>query len=451
MSFPSFKNKRWILLVVLCVYYLSFLAVCGVIICGDSFYFQTGSVRVSPVYPIVISLFRAIFSESGYEYPLIIFQELIMAYAVFSFTDALEKTTGTGRVIRWLTAGLIAFFFYAFRVILIGRDTDTVFCNAILSEGIAYPLYLFVVKYLFLALQEKKAGFLIPATVFTFLLTSTRGQMYWLLIALLIVFLTVTRGRSLRVRAKALIAAGLFVFCTFALSIGYHYFRSGSVTSTTQASETFLTTVLYESAPEDIEKLDIGDMEKGILTDTLEYSKSNGWLSDSAPSDLIGAYRHYEDSFDRIRIYFLERVASCYGYHDDTDTPGELLSMVCGACSKAIPDLVGEHFGSYIRTRAINLIAGIVRSNSIFSKPGFIWSAFLYLVSIAILIVYGKGSRMVFLKLCLLLILLNSVFVSLGVFALSRYMYYNFPLHYAALLLSCYGIIGKRKGKQLSV
>jgi len=172
---PSLKNRRWLRLLLLAAIYISFYFWIGVIIVGDTHAYVTGSVRVSPLYPLLLGLFRAVFTEAYYFTAVVIFQELLLAWAIFSLTEFLDVRFSLGFVWKTLAAGLLVFLMYLLWLITAGRQTECFFCNAIMTEGIAYPLYLLCFKYVFAAVDARRPKYLLTAAALSFLLTNTRS------------------------------------------------------------------------------------------------------------------------------------------------------------------------------------------------------------------------------------------------------------------------------------
>ena len=65
LMLPRFDQKRSFYLVILCAFYLSFSLSIGVIWAGDSLWYLSGSMRVSPLYPLILKLLRLLFSENA--------------------------------------------------------------------------------------------------------------------------------------------------------------------------------------------------------------------------------------------------------------------------------------------------------------------------------------------------------------------------------------------------
>ena len=443
LMLPQFRQKRWIFFAALSAFYLCFLPVIGIIWAGDTLWYLNDSMRVSPIYPLLLKLFRLLFSERLYAYAIVAFQELLLAYAIFSFTDMLAREMCLGWHWRAACAAWLAFMLYGFRLLVIGGDTETFFCNAVLTEGIAYPLYLFFIKYWFLAVKHKSGRFLLSAAFVSFLLTGTRGQFYWLLIALFSGAIAIWRknkAQNPRVFVlRVLGVAAAYALLSFGLSTAYHAIASGSAARTTLGFEVVLAAVLYDCEADSAAFLPIGSEEAVVLSDTLQTAYQNSWLSSAVTGNLFSRYRHYENHFDDVRIEYLTQLAHYHGLDSYSDIPSDVLASSAAHTTPIIPRLIAGHLSGYLKTRLLNAIAGVVRSNSIMNLQGTLLSAIVYFFAAGCLWFSRRSATYadvsLLLQMTLLCISLNALFCSFGVFALSRYMYYNFPLIYLALML----------------
>ena len=401
---------------------------------------------------------KLVFTERLYLQAMMVFQQLFLAYAIFSFSDTLEREMGLAWYWRAACCAWLAFMLFSFRLLIIGSHTETFFCNAILTEGIAYPLYLLFIKYWYLAVRRAEGRALLGAAAAAFLLTSTRGQFYWLLIALFIGLVMILgqkpkadKPARKKLWGGALAGAAAYAVLTVALSVGYHYALTGTATGTTLGAEITMAAVLYDCDTSSADFLPEGSEERIVLEKTLREAADNGWTAHDAEGSWMARYRHYEDSFDEVRRGFLGQIAAYYGIDNHRDIPAELLAQSVGQYARFLPRLIADHFGPYMQTRLLNCLAGLIRSNSIMNLPGTLLSLGVYLCCLVFLLLSRRRAAYAAPHLLLTLILLgavlNALFCCFGVFALSRYMYYSFPLIYLALALFIPAFLAERKGR----
>lgn len=441
MFINPFRSKRDLpLLLALLCGFLALYFRYGVIFANDSYTYLSGSVRVSPIYPLVILLFRTVFSADAYLPALVLFQELLAAYAIFSVMTFVRERFRVRRVIWYLLS--IAFACaYVLRLVLV--DEKALYCNAILSEAIAYPLYFLFVKYAFAAWDRANWKYYTTAFILAYLLACVRGQMIFLFIVLLAeFFILLHKPAPEKKPAKRLwLRMLLYAVCYFAgiaaASAAYNYALAGEASQTTMGKEVILGALLYNGDAEDADLFPAGSFERAVLAETYAAADSEGLTHSSAPSDFLGRFQHYQASFDRLRSVFMGILYREYGV--DSLDGNERLAVVADFAGAVVPRLFIDNFGEYLRNAFVNGLGGIVRTNSILRTAGICWSVFVYALCAVCLILPRRfrslsGERR-FLLLILISSLANAVFCSFGVFELSRYVYYNFAFIYLALAL----------------
>ncbi len=449
MIVNPFINRKyiWILPTVLAVFLL-FYFLFGTVIANDSWAFIEGSLAVSPLYPLVTRLcIRAFGQEVGLSV-LVLFQEMLATYAVFSLTVCLADRFRLG-FLQAMCVAAIPVLSYALRLFMVGKEA--LYCNTVLTEGFTYPLYFLFIKYAFFAFDAKRFRYLFVAIVVSLLLTLTRGQLIntFLIVAglFIVILFKGEEGKSGRavMMIKGVVTAAAYFSLILSVSCLFHYVTAGLFTPTTMGKEAVLGAVLYNSSSSDEALLTEETENKELFRITMIRSEADGLTYRSSPGGLIGSFKHYESSHDPIRGHLKEAILERYGETDDN-----MVHFTVAAFSDAcLPVLLKANLGNYLRNCAVNALGGIVRSNSIMSKAGTILSAAVYLAGIAYLVVYsGKGLHLGerrLLGLVFLATAVNCLFCSFGVFELSRYVYYNFPCIYLSLLI-CFCSLFKKNG-----
>jgi hypothetical protein len=129
-------------------------------------------------YPLFIHFHKIIFGNL-FANAIIITQFLVTSFAALFFIHCLRKTFDFN---KWFS--LILFSVIMFSVFLGSMNA-----NLILSEGLAYPLYLFIVGHILVGTIFKKNRSFYFAIILTFFLISVRGQFLFLVPVLLIAIL----------------------------------------------------------------------------------------------------------------------------------------------------------------------------------------------------------------------------------------------------------------------
>ncbi len=451
MLINPFRAKRsWPLLLLLAAVFLGLFARYGVVFANDSYTYINGSVRVSPLYPALIALFRAVFPAEWHLEALVVTQELLAAYAIFSLMAYLRERFSIGAALGTiLSLGFTGA--YMLRLVLVGEEA--LYCNAILTEAITYPLYFLFVKYAFAAFDQADLRPLVTAFILAFLLACTRGQMLFLLPVLLVVFLLILRGRRPQKGEKRLLwlhallmGAGFFAGISLT-SAAYNAALSGVAAQTTMGAEAVFGALLYNSGAEDAALFAEGSEEREILFETLTRGETEGLTYKSAPKDVLGHFQHYEASHDPLRGVLLEVIGERYRSELPNDDATRLILVdYAGA---VFPALLADNLGEYLYNALINCFGGLVRANSIMRRAGVLWSALVYALCAGFLLL-SRGRISLdperrLMQLILLSALANAAFCAFGVFALSRYVYYNFPCMYLALALYAIALWKRRR------
>lgn len=445
MLINPFREKRnWPLLPILLCVFLALYVRYGVVYANDSYTYIAGSVRVSPLYPALILLFKMLFPTNASLQALVIFQEMLTAYAIFSLMTFV-RTRFSVPVLFWYVLCLGFAGTYVLRLIMAGETA--LYCNTILTEAICYPLYFIFIKYAFAAWDHKDVRHFTMAFLLAFLLACTRGQLAFLLLVLIAVFFRLLSGQDKRTRRaisfRALLCAVCYTLGFLFFPAAYNAALSGTTAQTTMGNEVILGALLYNSDSTDAALFPAGSEEQTIIAETLALGEAEDLTHASAPHGFLGAFEHYQASFDPLRGKLMTVVSQRYASELlDDNTKRVVISELASA---VIPTLLKANFGTYLGTAAINCLGGLVRSNSILNVPGTLFSALVYLFSAVVYALARKNNKLQSERRFLLLItistLANAVFCSFGVFELSRYVYYNFPFLYLSAALLAFGLI----------
>ena len=281
MIINPFKNRKTaFLLPLLIVGFVALYFKFGVLIASDSDAYLKASIRVSPLYPALLSLFKTVFGQNGYLSAVVIFQEILVAYSIFS----LMSFVGTRFSLRTVTVCILTLLFtgiYLSRLFLTGPET--LYCNVIMTEALTYPLFYLFVKYAFSAWDSCSPKAFTTAAVLAFLMASTRGQLFSLfpvLAVLFFVLLGMLKKRSPASAGKFRVRGILITVCyfggVFLFSALYHYGTAGTFSSTSMGREAVFTAVLYNSDASDMEMFDQNSEEYQLLRKTMDMAESDG-------------------------------------------------------------------------------------------------------------------------------------------------------------------------------
>lgn len=166
-------------------------------------------------YPMFLQIHRYVFG-SNYLQAAIITQFLLVLYSFFYFVQALKKTFLQNDYFLLIIFFLLCIpLFYEFKV-----------ANIILSEAVAYPLYLLSISQLFLGVFHKKVKHFYFGLLFTLLAVLVRGQFLFLIPVFIASILIAFRTNLLKKNIILLLASTVLLpFAAVATDISYHYIK----------------------------------------------------------------------------------------------------------------------------------------------------------------------------------------------------------------------------------
>lgn len=445
MFINPFKSKRSMpLLFVLISIFMAFYFLVGVVYANDSHSYFNDSVRVGPLYPLIIQIFNFMFPSNIYVKILVVFQELLAAYAIFSLMTFIRDRFSV-RTTIWYLLSIGFAGTYLLRYLLVGEMA--LYSNTILSEAITYPLYFIFVKYIFAAWDEKNSRHFTTAFIIALILACTRGQLIFLILVLVIVFLNLLLHKGHEEKRalwlRMLICITCYSLGVIFIPLGYNYLRSGNLSQPTIGNEVIFGALLYNSDLDDATLFPAGSEEREIVYETLSSCEEAQLTYKSAPRGFFNSFIHYQASHDPVRSELMRVITNHYN-NDINDTNSKPIILV-ELSTNIIPKLFTSNFFQYMQTSMINCFAGLVRSNSIFNKPGIYWSIFVYLIGAISYVISLKSDKLQkerrFMLTVYICTLTNAVFCSFGVHELSRYVYYNFGFIYLSLALMLLGFM----------
>ena len=426
-----------------------------------------------PLYPTFLAIFRRIFGEndritwlagSGQHLtdeflpeflankPLrtaAFVQNVLAAFSCFFLTNAVWRVFCPGKFLKLLTAccTLIPYLLTP-----IASSSGMVLTNAILTEGIAFPLNGFFTGCMILALLEKdkKLRHYGMAFLASFLLAVTRNQMLVIFaVWCLAVLFEICRYRQWRAAFLLAAAAVLFLFGRRIVTEGYNRLEDESYVGADTGSYNLLTTILYLSDPSDAEA--IGEPEYRELFLTLHEQMDGGEMTSAfAPTGVLNKAYHYEEYYDVIGFQVQQPILFEYVREQGAAKEQELTAVVKIAsdlCRELLPVLFSDYAYNYFAT----VCSGLTRSISASGTIMGIYSLFAYFIAV-ILMVYlyyqNRQSKAALLMLFSLLMICANVFgTAVMIMCLSRYMIYHTSLFYIAGLMELMELWQLKKDK----
>lgn len=426
-----------------------------------------------PLYPLFLMFFRFIFHEgdtitwlaaSGqlesekameliYTWPAlrvsIFCQGFLTGFSCFFLTKAVKRVFD----LNWFLTALVALCTLIPHVLTpLASSSRMVLSNAVLTEGISFPLFYIFTAFMILGLfaEKRKWRFYCAAFATALLLVLTRNQMLVAFAAWCAVMLF-EAVRSRHLGQIFLLALSILLF--FGMRSAVNRLYNGVVHEGYAGADTgsynLLTTMLYLSEKGDA-SLITDEEQRALFVGMHTQMEKEGMTRSDAPDGILGRAYHYEDCYDAIGFEIQQ--PCLFGYAAEKGIPeGEALNEVVRVAGEMnrelLPHLAGAYCSNYIATA----VSGLTRSVSASGIVMGIYSAGIYFLAAAlVLYLYHKNrrSRAALLMLFALLMICANVFATaLMIMCLSRYMIYNTALFYIAGLMclaECYQIKKER-------
>lgn len=406
-----------------------------------------------PVYPLILLLFRKIFSfagENSYLYAVSLFQNLLMAFGIWYTAMGIRKwfslkTFGTGFVIAVLIAPNYLTHFFS--------KSGLILSCSILSEGISLSLFMLFLSFLLKSVFEEKYRnrSLILTAVFSVLCTLTRSQMMFTLVVVFLVGIFLGKKRS-KAFLRSIGILGASFAAVFLIGHLYIYGVYGVFTGNTNGMHTLSVNFIYIGDPEDAEAMENPD-EAGLYREVLRQSEEEGYHLKNEKQSVIDRALAQEDAHDKMKFDVIRPVFKAYfketGLTDSLKKAAERDRI----SKEWIKTLLPGHFGQYATGVFCYAVVGLIRSVA-FVHPALNFFALLcYVGAVALFIVSwrrkGWNRSTAFMSIVLLCILGNVSIVSLVIMPLSRYMIYNLPFFYIALFLAARELFALNKDRTM--
>lgn len=405
----------------------------------DTVNFESFSALVYPLYPTALWFFRTLFGvDLGY-FLLGLFQNLLLVMAIVCLNDYLKRAFRLEGLTYWLLLVMSAMVFLVQKWL---TRSGLISSNTLISEGFSIPFYLFFFRYALQAVLEKNKKAFLLACVFTAGIILTRAQLYWVLAVIFLVRLLISDGS----RKKAFFSAVLVCALIAGVIQGTRVIQNFSVQddqSKAPSNLYLLSTAVYCSQREDAALFPEGSPEQQLFLLTRDWMDDPTRLAAFSyeTGDLTNRHQNFEAYYDHVKgilgYYYTELVNT-----------GSIPDM-----SEMFITLVLANPGDYLLHCGQNALVGLIRTVAIL-RPGINILAGLFYVYLAGCLLISRKAvclekERTLTCMGLVCVLLNALIMAPGVFALSRYMFYNLPIMYIAAVLFLRGLFLAWRSKQL--
>ena len=450
------STRTRIIEISVCVlFYMFFCVAFGVYIGADSKGYMEMIAAREPVYPLLLALFRMIFGKDSYLFPVIIFQNLIQAVAVFFCVDYLRTRF---RLPEYITIMMYAVNFGVAFLCQFASERGAIFSSNIMTEGITVSLWLVFMTLVIKGIIDDNGKALFLALILETVLMDTRKQMAvgYIVIFFSVLICRIGRDKPGRYFAKlGLVTAGIILSVATAVcgTRLYNLVLRGEFVQNVRDMNLVLTTSLYVADKEDdrlIEDADARELFQRTY-ELLEETESNYRFAEGG---LAGLEAHYEEHYDVITIEITKNLFEDFarekGFTDELDAAIEA-DRLSGVMVKS---LLKDNIGTYAKVYISSVINGLVNTVAHRSRILDLFAYCAYGIYIVMFIIcrFKKKKRD---AADAALIVLGALAVNVGVtaaliFCQSRYMVYNMALFYMAGIIMFYEIFLHHKTAETS-
>jgi hypothetical protein len=400
-----------------------------------------------PIYPLFLLLFRTLFQkEEVYLLIAVLFQGLLMAFAIYSMANyimkKLELNTYEGIFIEciFLAVSLLCRF---------AAQRGSMYSNSILSESLAYPLFVLFFRYLLQYMYENDDRSLIISSIMSFVLISTRKQMYVSLFLLIIVFMyQIIKTRQFKNIYRILIVCFLVIGSNKLLDYTYNFVVRG-LKATHTSSDRFPATVVFYCSTEENASL-IKNIEiRNIFVSVSQECNKKSLLKANIQGDWYEYAMHFCDNYDLIQLHYMWPMEKEYALslHNVNNNEAEVIVDLYN--KEIIRSLTPKIWSTILHTFACNFLLGLMTTVAAVRSVFKYYMYFICLAYLTLMIIYlvkekendtAKLSVIVFLS-----VIMNVGIVSMVIFPQTRYTIYNMGLFYTAGYLMLKGFVRSLK------
>lgn len=450
-DYGSDKLYAAILLSVSMFFYLFFAYYDGVVICVDSPGYIDMYIHREPLYCTFLGLLRKVFAgfsnDTLYLTAAVYIQSLLAALAAWCLAVYLKREfklsrfqTGVVLLIPLATSLLCRF----------AAKRASMYSNSILTEGIACSLFLIYIRYLLEFYYTRSRKYLIISGILSFVLISTRKQMYITLILLIIVTGWVYIAEK-KIR-KGILTGITCIICILSSNIifdnGYNLLVHGEL-GTHSSDNRFLATMVIYTSERSLGDNIADENVRELFYQIYDICDEQGYLKHSAEQGWYHRVNHFGDHYDNIQIDTMGPIIHNYVYNNFQGSEIYLGKKVDAITNQMIKGLLPKTWIKVVSCFADNFLAGLITTVAKNNPILNVYSLVVYIVYFTLLIVHIKFegmTKLAFLTIYTIIsIMVNVAVVSAVIFCQTRYTIYNMPLFYISLWLLLVKSSGKIK------
>lgn len=379
-------------------------------------------------YPVFLNILRTLFG-SFFLISIKISQGLLGVSAIYFFIKTLQKSTKMSPLFLLISMILITSpYFYLTKP-----------ANYILSEGIAYPLYLITISHIIsYYLREKEKSF-IYSIIFLFILIETRSQFVFIIPVLLLVIVhNSVKNKSFIKNKYYFLSLLILPILTSLVDKTYHKLKHDHFVNTPWSGIHIVSPAFYVSQKSDI-TIYKTKLEQDYFRETFNQLSKSNLLYDQAEEQGESVISHYTQNFSKIANHTVLPVGENIIFKEKSKS--DKLIAIDQLTKKMTLPLLLKNFNKWAIVYVKNYVNAF---GSIKSLLPYIFLMIFGLFSL-------RKDETVFKFICLtmFLTLINIAIISLGMHTIKRFTFYNDWTLIVTMLL-IFDFIRKKKKENLS-
>ena len=442
MNKPKDKHISIIFLGISLLFYIFFAAYDGAVMSLDSPSYIYMHTSREPFYCSFLALMRMIVGKFSVDNELyftvvVYIQSLLAAWAAWSLADYLKKELE----LTYFEEGVILCIPLAVSFLCrFAAKRTSMYSNSIMTEGIACSLFLIFTRYLLEFYYKKSVRCIIISSAVSFILISTRKQMYITLVLLIIVVLSAyLPGKEIRKSAITVIVCTCCILISNTIfDNGYNLIAHGEL-GTHSSDNRFLATMAFYTSERDYGERIKDEQARELFYQIYDVCNEQGYLGHSAGKGWYNRVNHFGDHYDNIQIDTMWRMIQNYVYDNYEGGTVYLEKIVDDTTNRIIMGLLPVVWPDVIHCFADNFLSGLITTIAQRKPVLIICSILAYIMYFVMLVIQIRTegiTKLSFLAIFTMLsIVINVAVVSMVIFCQTRYAIYNMPLFYISFFL----------------
>lgn len=406
----------------------------GVATGNDTHCYETFRVEVmaEPVYSLFLAIFRLILGTEVYLYAAVTVQILLAAFGVYYLVSYVADEYSVGALFR-VAMYLILLAFYTMPAIF--SKTGVLTFISVLTEGIAYPLFMIFIVFLMKAINNDSAKWWRISLATSLILSLTRTQLLFTLVMVAIAGIYIGRGAWIKSTVKVLISLAVTVLLMKGIQSVFCYSIIGTFAVPPNSISMYGNAMLVAEEGDNV-LFEDDPLVKSVFEARYEDMTDNGWGWKFYTGDsFMDAAMFYEDCYDNIKDHM-----SMGSYFDDNNiTYGIDKYNIQNATARAMTvKLIPAHLGQWLYNYLGLCLVGFIRTVAVSPTNILmqIYTILIYALLIAGIIRNRKNRKVVLFGLTAVIGVLGQVCeTSITVMCISRYMMYMFPIVYLGIII----------------